>query len=169
MRPASHVALGFFALIAIGAAWPIIAGNDAARPDVIAVAALYLGLTARDDLATSVGAALVLGYLADVLAGTPTGLLAFSSAAICFASHLAQQRLVVRGRLAVVIACAGAAVAMTLLVAALTRAAGIGRVAAGVDIVGLLAVAALTATLGALVFWLHRRVDARLSKVRGCP
>jgi rod shape-determining protein MreD len=163
VRTAGHVGLGFLALIAVGAGWPIIAGDTAARPDVIAVAALYLGLTARDDLAASVAAAAVLGYLADVLAGTPTGLLTFASAAVCFASHLTQQRLVVRGRVAVIVACAVASIAMSLLIAGLSRAGGVGNVAVGLDLWAVLAMAALTATLGALVFWLHRRLDARLA------
>lgn len=164
MRPVGHVALGFAALIAVGAAWPIIAGAGAARPDVLAVAALYLGLTARDGLAGSVAAAAALGYLADVLAGTPTGLLTFSSAAVCFASHVAQQRLVVRGRVAVITACAAASIAMSLLIAGL---GGIGHAAVGVDVAAVLIMALLTATLGGLVFWLHRRLDVRLTKAAG--
>lgn len=164
MRFVAHAALGFAALIATGAAWPMIAGDTLARPDVVAVVALFFGLGARDQLAPAMASAGAVGYLADVLGGAPAGLLTFSACAVCAGSHIAAGRLVVRGRRALVIACGVASLAMSALVVLLSRAAGIGHVAVPLDLVVIGASAAFTATIGALLFVLHRRLDARLTR-----
>ena len=164
MRFAAHGVLGFLALVITGAAWPIIAGDTLVRPDVVAVVALYLGLNAREQLAMSIATAGAVGYLADILAGTPVGLLTAAACAVCAGSYIARGRLVVRGLRAVVIACAAASIAMSVLVALLSRAAGIGQTALPLDpmVIGISAL--LTATVGALLYILHRRVDARLDR-----
>lgn len=166
MRFVAHAALGFVALVITGAAWPIIAGDTLARPDVVAVSALYLGLRARDQLGPAIASAAAVGYVADVLAGTPIGLLMFSASAICAGSHIAQGRLVVRGRRALVIACGAGSIAMSLLVVALSRAVGVGHHALPLDPLVIAISAVLTATLGAVLFLLHRRLDARLTRRR---
>jgi rod shape-determining protein MreD len=134
-----------------------------AVPDVVALFAVYLGLSARERIAPSMASAVLLGYLADLVIGTPRGLLAFSAGAICLAGHLVQGRLLVRGWLFTAIfsfftsllsGCLALAVRATL-----GDWLGFAR-----ESRAMLVVALLTALLGPIVFRLCRGIDAKLAR-----
>lgn len=161
MRPLAHIALGFAVLVAVGATWSTLFGQARVMPDVVAVIALYLGLTSRGQLAGAMVAAVGVGYLADILAGTPTGLYALVAAVVCFVAHVAQGRLVIGGRVAAVITSAAAALAAGLLVLALARAVA-AQVPPALAAVPLLGSAAVTGLVGPFILALHRRLDRRL-------
>lgn len=161
MRPLAHIVVGFAVLVVVGATWSALFGQTRIMPDALAVIALYLGLTSRGQLAGAMVAAVGVGYLADILAGTPAGLYTSVAAVICFAAHVAQGRLVIGGRVAAIIASAAAALAAALLVLALARAVP-GQVHPALDAAGLFGSAAVTGLVGPFVLALHRRLDRRL-------
>ncbi len=53
-------------LLVLGATWMGLGVLSEAKPEVAAMAAAYLGLTARNGVAGAVGGAVVVGYLADL-------------------------------------------------------------------------------------------------------
>ena len=67
------------------------------KPEVAAIAAAYLGLTARRSVAGAVGASIVVGYLSDLIGGAPVGLYALISGVVCILGHLVHRRILVRG------------------------------------------------------------------------
>ena len=59
---------------AVGAIWRFLPWIRDAVPDVGALTAAYLGLTARRQVSPAIGGAIVLGYLIDLISGVPPGL-----------------------------------------------------------------------------------------------
>src|SRR5687768_4203398 len=68
----------------------------AAPPALAALTAGYLRLTARRGIAGPVAAAVIAGYLADLLSGSPPGLLALVAGVMCVVAFLVQRRILVR-------------------------------------------------------------------------
>jgi hypothetical protein len=66
-------------------------------PDVGALTAAYLGLTARRQVSPAIGGAIVLGYLIDLISGAPPGLIALVLALTTLVARAVQQRILVRG------------------------------------------------------------------------
>ena len=66
-------------------------------PDLGALTAAYLGLTARRNVAPAVGGSVVLGYLVDLISGAPPGLVALVLALTSIIARAVQQRIYVRG------------------------------------------------------------------------
>ena len=95
MRHAAQVGAAYLAILVLGAVWRLVPVQS--MPDVVALVAAYLGLTARERLAPAMLAAVTLGYLADLLGGTPIGLIALTAGVICVAGHLVHRRILVRG------------------------------------------------------------------------
>lgn len=165
-RAAAHIGLGFVILIVVGAGWSALFGEVRVMPNAVAVIALYLGLTWRGRLAPAMAAAAGIGYLADVLAGTPAGLLTLVACLICAAAHVVQGRLVIRGKIAAIAASAAAALVAGLLVVGLARLGAVSQAPLPVDLVLLVEIAAVTALFGPLILTLHRRLDSRLLRTR---
>lgn len=164
MRNAALVLIGYAVTLVLGVVWPVLPLGPLreAPPDVAALTAGYLGLTARRGLASAVAAAVVGGYLADLLAGTPPGLLALVAGFTCVLGHLVQRRILVRGWAVIGFAAAlgGSAALLGLLV----------RVAVGLPIGGIrelamiVMLAVTTALFGTLLLRLYRRVDAAFAR-----
>jgi cell shape-determining protein MreD len=111
-------------------------------------------------------AAVVMGYLADLVMGTPAGLLSASAGVMCLLGHFVQGRLIVRGALVT----AGFALVVGLVSGAVLMAlrgwAGVLSGSVSSEAVTALLSAFLTALVGPLVFRLCRRVDARFARTR---
>jgi len=68
-----------------------------AIPDIGALTAAYIGLTARRQVAPAVGGSVVIGYLVDLISGAPPGLSALVLGLTALVARAVQQRILVRG------------------------------------------------------------------------
>ena len=166
MRSASIVLLAYALLLALGVVWPAlplpVVGDT--PPDVAAVTAGYLGLTARRGAAGAVAAAVITGYLADLLSGAPRGLLALTAGLVCVTAIGVQRRILVRGW-ALTAGFAVAAATLAIVAGLFIRLVAGGPVAGvGTELWGLFRVALMTALLGPVVIRLYRRVDAAFAR-----
>lgn len=162
MRIAAQVLLAYGLLLLFGCLWHYLP-LDLAVPEVAALSAIYLGLTARQRLAPATLGAVIIGYLSDLLLGTPRGSQALVAGVICILGHLIHRRLILRGRM------------VTMFLAAFT---GLGAGLVGVPVrwfaghlpdgggaLGAMVQAALvTGLIGPLVFRSCRAVDARFAR-----
>src|SRR5690606_38519332 len=157
MRTASQVLLAYALVLALGAIWRLTPLGRVA-PDLVALSAVYLGLTARHRLAPAIAGAVVLGYLADLLSGTPRGLPALVAGIMCIVGHVTHRRMIVRGW-GVTIAVSFFTGLLSGLVALALRAyAGITARSLGVDLMAIVYVALLTALVGPTMFRLCRTI-----------
>jgi hypothetical protein len=165
VRTATHVLVAYLVLLVLGSVWPLLPLGPArsAAPDVAALVAAYLGLTARVGIAPAVAGAVSVGYLADLLGGTPPGLHALVCGAVCILGHLVHRRILVRGRAMTLgfsaFVGAAAALLIELIGIAADRGLGFGLILAAIALV-----AVTTGAIGPLVFWLHRRIDAAFAR-----
>ena len=165
MRLTAQVFLAYALLLVLGVVWRVMPLSRAA-PDLLALSAVYLGLTARDRVAPAMLAAVIIGYLADLLMGTPRGLLALSAGLVCLAGHLIQGRLLVRGWLFTSVFSFFTAVLTGLLVLTITAAGGMRIARFGDEVWVLFGSGILTGLFGPPVFQLCRRVDSRFARTR---
>jgi hypothetical protein len=164
MRSAALVLIGYAVTLVLGVLWPVLPLGPLreAPPDVAALTAGYLGLTARRGLAGAVAASVIAGYLADLLAGTPPGLLALVAGITCVLGNLVQRRILVRGWAVVGFAAAsGASAALLGLLVRLATGLPLGGIREPAMIVML---AVTTALFGTLLLRLYRRVDAAFAR-----
>ncbi len=155
--------LGAFVFIALtGALWRV-TPFEIIIPDVGLVFALYFGVTARGKAVEAVIAAMIVGYLADVLADAPRGLHATVFGTICLLGRLAASRLLLRGSLIVGVFTLVWSAAAGLAIVALRT--GYGE--AGPWQRELLAAAGsalCTAVVAPLIFRFCRRLDGRFAR-----
>jgi rod shape-determining protein MreD len=164
MRVVVHVFFGFLLVVMLGAFWHSFSLGKAV-PDVVAVVSVYLGLTARERSSPSMAGALVLGYVADLVLGTPKGLLAFSACSVCLLGHLVQGRLLVRGVPFTALFTACVAFVSGLIMLAVRARMG-PALSASDEIWTLFRCALVTGLLGPIIFWVCRSIDARLARTR---
>lgn len=165
MRTAAQIGIAYGIMLVFGAIWRL-GPLPRAMPDAVALFAVYLGLTARVQVAPSVLGAIVIGYLADLLLGTPRGVLALDAGLLCLIAHLVHRRLLVRGWMFTAGFTAITAVVSGMIVMALRAYLGIGPGAFGEEMLLLAATAGLTGLVGPLVFRLCRSVDARFARTQ---
>ncbi|MEZ4404748.1 MAG: hypothetical protein R3B06_32310 [Kofleriaceae bacterium] len=166
MRSAALVLIAYALMLALAVVWPAlpipILGDT--PPDVVAVTAGYLGLTARQGAAGAVGAAVVTGYLGDLLSGAPRGLLAMVAGLVCLAALGLQRRILVRGW----VLTAGFAFTAAFLAAfaSIVVRALMGGALAGLrtEVWALIRLAVTSGLVGVAVVRLYRRVDAAFAR-----
>lgn len=163
MRIAAQVLLAYVLLIVLGAAWRFVPLGRAA-PDVVALSAVYLGLTARGRLAPAIFGATVLGYLADLLIGTPRGMLALGAGIMCILGRVTHRRLIVRGWGATLAVSFFTGLVSGVVAMCLRAYAGIPGAGLGVDLVVSLYAGLLTAAVGPVMLRLCRIIDARFAR-----
>lgn len=166
MRSATLVLVAYALMLVLGVVWPAlpvpILGDT--PPDIAAVTAGYLGLTARRGPAGAVGAAVVVGYLADLLSGAPRGLLALSAGLVCVSAIGVQRRILVRGW-ALTAGFAAASAGLAALASLIIRAALHGPVAGlRLEAWGLVRLAVAAALFGPAAIRLYRRIDAAFAR-----
>lgn len=165
MRNAAQIGVAYGMILVFGAVWRL-GPLPQAMPDIVALFAVYLGLTARIQVAPSVGGAIIIGYLADLLLGTPRGVMALDAGVLCLLAHVVHRRLLVRGWMLTAAFTGITAIVSGLIVMALRAYMGVGPGPFG-DELGLLAVTAgLTGLVGPFVFRLCRSVDARFARTQ---
>lgn len=164
MRVAAQVMLGYVLVLLLGALYPSLPFVERAAPDVVALCAVYLGLTAHTRLAPSMFGAVVLGYLADLMVGSPRGVLALTAGIICIMGHVAHRGLIVRGWTVTLVFSFFVGLAAGLVVMALRAYLGLGGGGFGSELWLLLGSSILTSLTGPLVLRLCRIVDARFAR-----
>jgi rod shape-determining protein MreD len=165
MRTAAHVFLAYGLLLVVSVLWPALPFGRAA-PDLLALCAVYLGLTARDQVAPAVVGAMITGYLADLLMGTPRGLLALDAGLVCLAGHFIHSRLLVRGWMFIAVFSFFTAVLSGGSVLVISAVAGLELRGLAAQFWVLAKSAMFTAVIGPPVFRLLRRVDARFARTQ---
>ncbi len=165
MRLAAQVGLAYVIVLVLSAIWRLMPLSRA-MPDAVALFAVYLGLTARGQLAPAVFSAVIIGYLADLLMGAPRGVLAFDAGLLCVIAHLVHKRLLVRGAVFTMVFTAITALVSGLVLMALRAYIGVALESFWRE-VGILATSAvLTGLAGPVVFRLCRRLDARFARTQ---
>jgi rod shape-determining protein MreD len=165
VRVAAHVFLAYGLLLLMTVVWPAMPVGRAA-PDVLALCAVYLGLTARDRIVPAVVGAMIIGYLADLLLGTPRGLLALDAGLVCVAGHLIHSRLLVRGWLFIGVFSFFSGLLSGASALAITATAGMRLAQLGSELWVIFLSALLTGLIGPPMFRLLRRVDARFARTQ---
>lgn len=166
MRTATLVLVAYIACVIVGAAWrlvPIGFLRDAV-PDIGALTAAYLGLTARRNVAPAVGGSVVLGYLVDIISGTPAGLAALVLGLASLITRSVQQRILVRG-FALTMAFSGFVAIIARTLALFVRGIyGMGGASFLTELKHIALCALATAIIGPLVWKAFRRIDAAFAR-----
>jgi hypothetical protein len=162
VRVAAQVALAYAVMLVLGVVWRVI--PSVPSPEVAAVFAAYLGLTARVQLAPATFGAVLIGYLADLLLGTPRGMSALTAGIICVAAHLFHRRLLVRGWAVSTVFSAAVGVATTLLYTIVRATMGLPLWGAGAQLTTLALTALVTGLAGPVFFRACRLLDARFAR-----
>ena len=165
MRTAAQVAVAYAIVLVLAAVWRL-GPLPRAMPDAVALFGVYLGLTARAQVAPSVLGAIIIGYLADLLMGTPVGISALAAGLLCLFAHLVHRRLLVRGWIYTAVFCAIIAALSGVVLMALRAYMGIGPGSPMDELATLGASAALTGVAGPFVFRMCRAIDARFARTQ---
>jgi rod shape-determining protein MreD len=137
---------------------------ERAAPDLVALSSVYLGLTARHRLAPATLGAVVVGYLGDLLNGTPLGMMSLIAGILCILGHVIHRHLIVRG-LAVTLAVSFFTGVVAGVLSLILRAyAGLIPPGAGMEFTMLMTVALMTAVVGPFVFRICRMIDYRFAR-----
>ncbi len=162
MRVVAQVFLAYFVLLLFASVWRL-GPTPGAAPEIAALFAAYLGLTARPRLATAAVASAIVGYLGDLLLGTPPGLQATCAAFICVTGYLVHRRLMVRGLVVTILFASFIGVIASVTSFALRLYFDLepsqGTLSAS------LATVLLTGLAGPIVFRLSRSLDRRFVRV----
>ena len=166
MRTATIVLVAYAACVIVGAIWRLLPANVLrdAVPDLCALSAAYLGLTARRDVAPSVGGAVVLGYLVDLISGGPPGLCAIVAGMTTVIARTVQQRILVRGAAMTIGFSAFVALIASIIAWVMRVLYGISRAGFGTELQHMALVTIATALVGPLVWRIFRRVDAAFAR-----
>ena len=166
LRTGTIVLAAYVLCVLVGAVWRLLPTSLVrdAVPDLGALTAAYLGLTARRGAASAVCGSVVLGYLIDLVSGAPPGLHALALALTCLVARAVQQRILVRG--AAMTMGFSAFVALISGVEGLFVRAlyGVPRAAFVVELEYIALVTIATTLLGPLVWRVFRRIDAAFAR-----
>lgn len=166
MRTATLVLVAYALCVIVAAVWrlwPIGFVRDAV-PELGALTAAYLGLTARRDLAPAVGGSVVLGYLVDLISGSPPGLNALVLGLTGLVTRSVQQRILVRGYPMTAGFSAFVALVAGIVLWLVRAMYGIPRASFGQELKYIVLVVIATALLGPLVWRIFRRIDAAFAR-----
>jgi rod shape-determining protein MreD len=166
MRTATLVLAAYVLCVLVGACWRLLPAQllRDAMPALGALTAAYLGLTARRSLAAAVGGSVIIGYLADIISGTPAGLGALVLGITCLVTRSAQQRILVRGAAMTIGFSAFVALCDGVVGLLVRGAAGVKLASISVELSHLAMVVAATALIGPAVWRLFRRIDAAFAR-----
>jgi rod shape-determining protein MreD len=164
MRTGTLVIAAYFCCVIVGAVWHLLPWVASAVPDVGAVTAAYLGLTARRNVAPAVGGSIVLGYLVDLISGAPPGLVALVLALTCMIARAVQQRIYVRGA-TMTIAFSVFVSLIASVVAMIVRALyHVPSAALSLELRHVALAAIATGVVGPIVWRIFRRIDAAYAR-----
>lgn len=166
MRTATIVIAAYLLGVVLAVAWyhlPFAIVRDAV-PDLGALTAAYLGLTARRTVAPAVGGSVVLGYLIDLISGAPAGVMALVLGLTGLVARTVQQRILVRGATMTIAFSAFVAIVSGVLALLVRVVYHVPRSSLGIELQHIGVVTVATALLGPLVWRMCRRIDAAFAR-----
>ena len=166
MRTATIVLVAYFLCVVVAAVWRYMPGfTHDAIPAIGALTAAYLGHTTRPFMLPVTAGVAILGYLIDVISGTPAGLTSLVLGMTSDVARRTQRRLFVRGTSMMIGFSAFVSIMASLtqlILRALFNVNKIGSAALELQQMALVAIA--TALTGPLVWRLYRRIDAAFAR-----
>lgn len=165
MRTATIVLVAYVLCVIVASVWRYMPGfvHDAI-PALGALTAAYLGHTTRPHRVPATAGAVVLGYLQDVISGTPPGLSSLVLAITADIARSTQQRIFVRGMAMTIGYSAFIALFASLAKILVSVLFGIPRPPVGLELQQLAMIALATALVGPFVWRLFRRIDAAYAR-----
>jgi rod shape-determining protein MreD len=165
MRTASLVLAAYVMCVIVAASWRLLGSvlHDAV-PDLGALTAAYLGLTARRDVAPAVGGSVVLGYLIDLISGAPPGLSALVLALTGLVARAVQQRIFVRGKVMTMAFSAFVALVAWIFAFVVRVLYHVSRASITLELRHAALIILATALAGPIVWRLFRRIDATFAR-----
>lgn len=164
MRTATLVLVAYLLCVVVGAIWRFLPWIGDAIPDLGALTAAYLGLTARRRVSPAIGGAVVLGYLIDLISGVPPGLVALVLALTTLVARTVQQRILVRGATISIAFSAFVAVIAGVLALIVRVAYRMPTAPFSIELRHVALATIATAILGPLVWRVFRRIDAAFAR-----
>jgi cell shape-determining protein MreD len=167
MRTATIVLVAYVLSVIVASVWRYMPGfmHDAI-PAIGALTAAYLGHTTRPYRAPATAGAVVLGYLQDVISGTPVGMGSLVLGMTAAIARTTQQRIFVRGTAMTIGYSAFIAVFAWIAKLVVCVFAGIPRPPAALELQHMALIAFATALVGPLVWRLFRRIDAAYARTQ---
>jgi rod shape-determining protein MreD len=164
MRTATLVLVAYLVCVVVASFWRLLPWIADAIPDIGALSAAYLGLTARRQVSPAIGGAIVLGYLIDLISGAPPGLIALVLALTTLIARAVQQRILVRGA-AISIAFSAFVALVSGILALVVRVLYRMSIATfSIELQHIAFVTMATAICGPLVWRMFRRIDAAFAR-----
>lgn len=164
MRTATIVLVAYAACVVVAALWRLLPWLADAIPDIGALTAAYLGLTARRQVSPAIGGAIVLGYLIDLISGAPPGLIALVLALTTLIARAIQQRILVRGAALSIGFSAFVGLLAGLLAVIVRMVYRMPSAAFTTELRHVALVTLATAIFGPLVWRMFRRIDAAFAR-----
>lgn len=164
MRTATIVLVAYLLCVVVAAIWRLLPWLHDAVPDLGALTAAYLGLTARRQVAPAIGGAVVLGYLVDLITGAPAGLSALVLAVTTLIARAVQQRILVRGATISFAFSAFVGFIAGVLLLVIRALYHMASAPVAVELQHIAMVTVATTILGPLVWRLFRRIDAAFAR-----
>ena len=164
MRTATIVLVAYLMCVAVASLWRFVPWIADAIPDLGALTAAYLGLTARRQVSPAIGGAIVLGYLIDLISGAPPGLVALVLGLTTLVARAVQQRILVRGAVISVAFSAFVALLVGILSWLVREIYQVPTAAFAVELRHLAGVTIATAIIGPLMWRMFRRIDAAFAR-----
>jgi rod shape-determining protein MreD len=164
VRTATIVLVAYLICVAVASLWRLAPWIADAIPDIGALTAAYLGLTARRQVAPAIGGAIALGYLVDLISGSPAGLVALVLGLTTLVARAVQQRILVRGAAISVAFSAFVALIVGILAWLVRELYQVPTAAFAVELRHLGGVTIATAIVGPLVWRVFRRIDAAYAR-----
>jgi rod shape-determining protein MreD len=165
MRIATIVLVAYVLCVVIATMWRYLPGfTHDAIPAIGALTAAYLGHTTRPHRAPVAAGVLVLGYLIDVISGTPVGLSCLVLGMTGDIARSTQQRIFVRGTAMTIGFCAFIALFAGLAKILISVLFSIPRPPVALELQQLALVSISTAIFGPPIWKLFRRIDAAYAR-----
>jgi rod shape-determining protein MreD len=166
VRTATITLAAYFLCVVLASVWrllPFQLVRDAV-PDLGALTAAYLGLTARREVAPAVGGSVVLGYLIDLISGAPPGFMALVLGLTGLVARAVQQRILVRGAAMTIGFSAFVALLAGVMSIFVRGLYGVPSGSLFTDLQHLAVVTVATALVGPMVWRVFRRIDAAFAR-----
>jgi rod shape-determining protein MreD len=166
VRTATIVLVAYVVCVAVAAVWRFMPGfTRDAVPAIGALTAAYLGHTTRPHMLPAAASAAVLGYLIDVISGTPAGMTSLVLVMTSDVARRTQRRLFVRGTSMMIGFSAFISIIASLAALLVRRLFGVSVLGSAVlELRHIALVAIATALAGPLVWRLYRRIDAAYAR-----
>jgi rod shape-determining protein MreD len=164
MRTATIVLVAYAMCVVVASVWRMLGPLSDAVPHIGALTAAYLGHTSRPLRWPSTAGAVALGYLIDIISGTPPGLTAVVLGLTTTIARTTQQRILVRGSAMTIGFSAFIAIVAALLSLLVRWMHGMALASFSTELRQVALIAIATAVAGPAVWHLFRRIDAAYAR-----